>query len=123
MLLWNSIISLLSLGALVSAGAPATTKATKRQVKILNESGSKVEIYWVHPQTRVTTLMSTPLVLNGASFPIDSYVGHEFEVRELPSARGVCRSQDQICGSTIFAVSNNDDQGESISQSSGTHFF
>jgi hypothetical protein len=75
----------------------------------------------VHPQTRATTLMSTPHVLNGASFPIDSYVGHEFKVLELPSAKGVCRSPDNTCGSTIFAVSENEDQGESSRVSSGTY--
>jgi hypothetical protein len=28
--------------------APATTKTTARNIKILNQSGSKVELYWIH---------------------------------------------------------------------------
>jgi hypothetical protein len=28
--------------------APPTTKTTARNIKILNESGSKVELYWIH---------------------------------------------------------------------------
>ena len=28
--------------------APATTKTTARNIKILNHSGAKVELYWIH---------------------------------------------------------------------------
>jgi hypothetical protein len=63
----------------VHAAAPPTTKATARLIKVLNESGSRVEIYWIHPQTRATTLLTTPNIMNGATFPLNSYVGHEFE--------------------------------------------
>lgn len=108
------VLALLAVNV-VLAGAPPTTKATSRYIKILNESGSKVEIYWIHPQTREVTLMSAPNVMNGASFPLNSYIGHEFEVRELPSAStGVCLSEDQTCKSTTFAVSENDDQSKSF---------
>jgi hypothetical protein len=52
--------------------------------------------------------------MNGASFPLNSFAGHEFEIRELPSATtGVCKGEDQVCRSAYFAVSENDDQGES----------
>jgi hypothetical protein len=79
----------------------------------MNESGSRVEIYWIHPQTREATLMSSPNVMNGATFPLNSFVGHEFEVRELPSVKsGVCSSEDQTCRSNFFTVSENADQSE-----------
>ena len=71
----------------VVGAVPATTKATERPIKILNESGSRVEIYWIHPQTRELTLMSAPNVLNGATFNLNSFIGHEFEIRELPSTK------------------------------------
>ena len=57
--------------------------------------------------------MSTPHILSGADFALNSYMGHEFEVRELPSSKsGVCtqRSEDQTCGNGLFAVSENNDQ-------------
>ena len=31
-----------------AARAPATTKTTARNIKILNHSGAKVELYWIH---------------------------------------------------------------------------
>lgn len=99
------------------SSAPATNKNTARNIKILNESGSRVEIHWIHPETREASLMSSPNVMNGASFPLNSYVGHEFEVRELPSVKsGVCGGTedggDQTCKSKFFEVSENDDQSE-----------
>ena len=87
--------------------------STSRSIKILNESGSRVEVYWIHPQTREGTLMSSPNVMHGASFPLNSFVGHEFELRELPSATsGECKSEDKVCHTASFAVSENDDQSE-----------
>jgi hypothetical protein len=116
-MMWKSIIGVfLTLALVVETGAevPATNKATSRNIKILNESGGKVEIHWIHPQTRAATLMSTPNVMNGASFPLNSYIGHEFEVRELPSTTtGVCPSEDQTCRTALFPVSGNADQSKS----------
>ena len=105
----------LSFAALVgSAPAPVTNKSTKRDIKIINESGSKVEVYWIHPNTRAGSLMSSPNILSGASFPLNSFVGHEFEARELPSEKtGYCKSADKICKIASFAVSANSDQGKS----------
>ncbi|OEU07971.1 hypothetical protein FRACYDRAFT_212889 [Fragilariopsis cylindrus CCMP1102] len=104
--------------AVVNA-APATTKTTARNIKILNHSGAKVELYWIHPDTRVGSLMSTPHILSGADFALNSYMGHEFEVRELPSSKsGVCtqRLEDQTCGNGLFAVSENNDQLLTVTQ-------
>jgi hypothetical protein len=89
----------------------AAPSGIERNIKIINESGSRVEIYWIHPQTREASLMSSPDVQNGATFPLNSFVGHEFEVREKPSAStGVCKSADQTCKQGFFKVSENDDQ-------------
>ena len=98
---------------LTSASAPPTTKATERPIRILNESGSKVEIYWIHPQTGELSLMSAPNVLNGASFNLNSYIGHQFEIRELPSAKtGVCKGEEQTCRTNFLAVTENSEQCE-----------
>jgi hypothetical protein len=57
--------------------------------------------------------MSDPHILNGADFSLNSFIGHEFEVRELPSMRtGSCKSKDQTCRNDFFAVSENEDQRE-----------
>jgi hypothetical protein len=57
--------------------------------------------------------MSSPNVMHGASFPLNSFVGHEFELRELPSATsGECKGEDKVCHTATFAVSENDDQSE-----------
>ena len=114
-LLLSFLSSWVIIGAgVLGAGAPATNKQTTRGIKILNESGSRVEVYWIHPTTRATSLMSSPHVFNGAAFPLNSFVGHEFEVRELPSqSTGLCNiTGDETCHSGYFTVSENDDQSE-----------
>jgi len=95
--------------SLISAG-PATTKSTERSLNIVNNSGVHVALYWVHPDTREGSLMSEKIP-NGGSFSVNSFIGHEFELRQLPSARtGVCKSEDQTCGTSFFTVSPNYDQ-------------
>ena len=94
----------------LTAEASSTTSLS-RSITILNESGSRIEVYWIHPETGEGTLMSTPDVLNGANFPLNSFVGHQFEIRELPGkATGVCKSEGQVCRNGYFTVSENDDQ-------------
>lgn len=104
-------LALFCLGAAFGK-APPTTKATERPIKILNLSGSKVEISWIHPQTGELVLMSSPNVLNGASFNLNSFIGHEFEIRELPSGKtGICK--DQTCRINVLAVTENSEQSMS----------
>ena len=55
--------------------------------------------------------MTNPNIANGGDFALNSFIGHEFEVRELPSTRtGNCESEDQTCRNGFFVVSGNDDQ-------------
>ena len=57
--------------------------------------------------------MSDPHIMNGGDFSLNSYVGHEFEVREMPSSRtGLCVSEDQTCRNGFFVVSENEEQSE-----------
>ena len=110
---WAALLCLLVASTANAGRPPITNKNTSRGIKILNESGSRVEVYWIHPQTREGTLMSSPDVMNGASFPLNSFVGHEFELRELPSTTtGACKGDDNVCHTATFAVSENDDQSE-----------
>jgi len=98
------------LNAFVTAG-PATTKTTERNILFVNNYSSRIELYWVHPDTREGFLMSNPDIMSGADFNLNSFIGHEFEVREKPSIRtGVCKSEDQTCRNHFLKVSENNDQ-------------
>lgn len=89
-------------------------EATSRDLMILNQSGKKVAIYWVHPYTRELSLMSNPHVIPGAEFPLNSFVGHEFEMHELPSSKtGTC-GPNNVCQKGLFAVSENAEQQVTI---------
>jgi len=100
--------------ALCFLNAEAEVNSLSRTINIMNESGRKVEIYWVHPQTNELHLQSNPHVFHGATFQLNSFVDHAFEVRELPSKRtGECGepdSGDNTCRTGYFVVNQNDNQ-------------
>jgi hypothetical protein len=82
-----------------------------RSVRILNQSGSKIDIYWIHPVTRDLAHSNTDGqgIAYGSETGIASYVGHEFEVHELPSPKtGKCKHTR--CRRTSFTVNKNEDQ-------------
>ncbi len=84
-----------------------------RSIMIMNESSRRIEVNWVDPVTGEMVLQSEPDILNGASLALDSFVGHTFEVRELPAKKtGICAGNDQTCRINHFTVSSNNDQGE-----------
>eukprot|EP00970_Alexandrium_tamarense_P013538 scaffold3489_cov255-Alexandrium_tamarense.AAC.2 len=56
-------------------------------------------------------LQSTPDILAGATFALNSYVGHAFEVRELPAKKtAVCGGEGDVCRVDHFTVNENSDQ-------------
>ncbi len=83
-----------------------------RNINIHNESGSKVEIYWIHPDTKETVLQSSPYIYNGATFALNSFVSHAFEAREIPGKSGKCAGKDDTCRVGYFAVNENDNQSK-----------
>ena len=88
---------------------------TSRSITIMNKSGRRVDIHWVHPDTNEMVLQTDPDILNGASMDLNSYVGHTFQVRELPAKKtGVCGGEDETCRIDHFTVNANKDQGEKI---------
>ena len=80
----------------------------QRRIKIVNESGGNLEVYYVRRSTRDTELISVPSVVQGAEFLVDTHVGHEFEFREMAGPSGTCK--DHVCRQTFFTVSENDEQ-------------
>lgn len=106
-MLWINIALLLSLVAMSSEAA----RDNKRKIAIANDSGNKISISWINPDSGELVLMSTPDVMPGADFPLDSFVGHAFAVKELPASDGTCHKAPKgVCRETKFAVSENDDQ-------------
>lgn len=107
-------VLLLAVAALATATAAAVTRmrGIHRHIRIMNDSGVKITVFWVHPETREASLMSDPFVVVGAEFPLESYVDHEFEIRELADgASGECsKAVDRTCRHTYFKVTDNDDQ-------------
>jgi hypothetical protein len=101
--------SLLSL--VTAATTPSNPMA--RSINIMNESGRRVEIHWINPDDGSMVLQSTPDVLNGASLTLNSYMGHNFEVRELPAKKTMeCAGDDKQCRIDRFTVKSTQDQGE-----------
>ena len=97
--------------------ASSEARDNRRKIAIANESGTKISISWQNPDNGDLILMSTPDVMPGADFPLDSFVGHAFVVKELPAADGVChKAPNQACRETSFAVSENDDQHVRITE-------
>jgi 2OG-Fe(II) oxygenase superfamily len=117
-------LCLLVLAVVAFTAATTRQRGINRHIKIVNESGTKVQVYWIHPQTRDASLMSDPHVVVGAEFPLESYVGHEFEVRELADANtGECtKSADKVCRQTYFKVTDNDEQVAKITADFQTEF-
>lgn len=95
-------------------GIVSAKGGTDRGIQIVNESGRRVEIYWVHASTGELVKQSDPFIFNGASFNLSSFAGHKFQVRELPGQKsGLCGdadSEDRNCRITYFTVNTNYDQ-------------
>lgn len=102
---------------LVVPTSTTTVNPTARPINIKNRSGHKVELYWIHPQTKVGQLQSDPNIINGADFPINSYVGHHFELRGLKKD-GKCGHgmRGKGCHKAYFTVNDNSDQELIISK-------
>jgi hypothetical protein len=81
------------------------SRQVNRNLRILNDSRARVELYWIHPTTKALSLLTTPFIYDGATFPLQTYVGHEFEVRELANAKtGECYGGEQTCKIGHFAI-------------------
>ena len=81
-----------------------------RSINIQNDSGTKVEVFWIHPDTKETVLQSSPFIYNGATLNLSSFSSHAFEAREMPGKTGNCLGDDDTCRVGYFTVNSNDDQ-------------
>ena len=88
---------------------------TARDIHIVNKSDVKVDIFWVNPQTRELVKSIDTGILKGSDSLINSYIGHQFEVHELPrKTTKTCRGENGKCRKTNFVVSNSEDQRVTI---------
>lgn len=91
--------------------ASSATKV-ERSLTIQNNSGHRVALNWIHPDTGEASLISDPDILTGADFVVDSFVSHKFEVRELPARKtGECETPEN-CKVVFFTVNDNAEQRE-----------
>lgn len=64
----------------------------------------------MHPDTHELVLQSNPDIQNGSMMILNSFVGHMFQIRELPSAKtGAC--EDEVCLIGFMTVTSHKEQG------------
>lgn len=80
-----------------------------RKIETINESGGPVDILWINSNTSEENIMARA-VENGRHLPLNSYVGHIFEVRESPNSETGCNrdSDNQLCRAERFKVTEDD---------------
>jgi len=81
------LLSLLLLTATVIGGRNKRKDGhpLSRSIRVLNHSGSKIDLFWIHPETHqlADSHSSGEGVMYGAETGISSFVGHKFEVIAL----------------------------------------
>jgi len=119
-------------GAILGEERAEKDNPSSRSLLIQNESGRKVDMYWVNtfiePEGFVPQFIEdgkTTGLSYGASKSVSSYIGHQFEVREFPSKRtGHCifekcrkfrikvndRNYQRVVINKDFSVTNEDDK-------------
>jgi hypothetical protein len=82
-----------------------------RSVRVMNQAGVPIDIFWIHPVTNelAPSHTSGEGVRFGGETGISSYIGHTFEVQELPSLK-TKKCQGKLCRKAYFTVNTNEDQ-------------
>lgn len=104
-----ALLLVLVVGALADDGLEH-----ERAILVRNNYQNSVVVHWVDADSGERALLSDPDgIVPGAEFELNSYVWHDFEVKELPSAStGECQIEGK-CKVGTFSVSENQDQSES----------
>jgi hypothetical protein len=92
------------------AVAIAMANPLSRTIEVVNESGKKLVVDWVHPKTGEVVTLSQALE-NGAKTTLNSYVNHTFLVHE-PSNE-TCAAKG--CQVRYITVNENTEQGTTSS--------
>lgn len=86
-----------------------------RHVEIMNESGKKMEVFWLDPRTgQNVKIADQNVIYNGASYELDSFVDHTFVLREVTRQNETCGSRGgRECHISYVTVSDSPgDQGQ-----------
>lgn len=108
-------LQLLQLVSLVQAQYSAKRRKDgnplARSVRVINESGVRVDVFWMNPDTGLLADSNTNQegIVYGGESGLASYVGHAFEIQELPSSSSK-QCQRKLCRKAYFTVNANEDQ-------------
>jgi len=87
-------------------------KGASRDVRVINNAGFKVLIYWINRWKNDELQLNSPDgVFHGSETIIKSFITHEFEVVEVPAKKtGLCKGENNECRKGYFQVNEYDGQ-------------
>ncbi len=94
-----------------------SVRMDSRSLRIVNQAGHRIDVFWINRWENDALSLSTAEggVLFGTESGLNSFIGHEFEVHELPSKKtGTCGGEGGVCRKGHFQVNANDDQCKSF---------
>jgi hypothetical protein len=105
------LIILAALAAPSQARRRKNFKGTERSIRIMNQSGVRTDAFWINSQTRELAESQTDGkgITYGADTGISSYVGHSFEIQELPNAK-TKKCRRKMCRKAYLTVNENEEQ-------------
>jgi hypothetical protein len=118
----NSRYSILLAIAMMSALAvvhPLTRRLdvvsppNSRRIELVNESGKKLEVDWVNPDTGATIPLAKDF-RNGATTTFDTFTNHTFAIHE-PSGATCNTEKEGSCEVQYITVNDNSEQGKTLS--------
>lgn len=97
----------------VFTSRPHVANKLARSIKVRNDSGRPIQIFWVQPDTgeMILQMHCNPIV---TKCDMNSFVGHTFEVQEVPTEdTGVCGGDHGVASCSVgrFTVNYRQDQG------------
>lgn len=80
----------------------------QREMLLANESGSRLDLFWINPGSGEKALLSNPFIDPETVFSMSTYVGHRFQVREHQSNDNKgCAGRDGTCRANYLTVKEN----------------
>jgi hypothetical protein len=77
--MYYAVISLVAVSVCCCCDA-SISEMVPKHLEILNDSGAKLQVFWINPSTGQQMPFSQ--VYNGAHLSVDSFVNHTFVIRQ-----------------------------------------